>query len=84
MLTKVAMHASDYDAKLIPSPILTELTREMHVLMDNAMCDILGWRKASGVWCSRQDALEGLERIASREAIGLTQPAGPRGTCTHK
>ena len=28
MLTKVPMHALDYDAKLISSPILTELTRE--------------------------------------------------------
>ena len=42
MLTMVAMHALDYDAKLISSPILTELTREMQVMLDNSMCDILG------------------------------------------
>ena len=42
MLTKVAMRALDYDAKLTSSPILTELTRETQMMLDNAMCDILG------------------------------------------
>ena len=60
MLTKVAMNALDYDAKLIPSPILTELTRETHVLMDNAMCAILGCELEEG----RKGALGGLERAA--------------------
>ena len=48
MLTTVAMRALDDDAKLIPTPILTELTREIHVLMDNAMCDILGCELEEG------------------------------------
>ena len=42
MLTKVVTHALDHDAKMISSPILTELTREMQMMLDNAMCDILG------------------------------------------
>ena len=41
-MTKAAMHALDCDAKLISSPILTELTRETQRMLDNAMCDILG------------------------------------------
>ena len=41
MLAKVAMHALDYDAKLISSPTLTELTRELQMMLDTAMCDIL-------------------------------------------
>ena len=44
MLTKVAMHALDCDAKLTSSPILTEFTKEMQMMLDNAMCDILGAR----------------------------------------
>ena len=36
------MRALDYDAKLISSPILTEFTRETQMMLDNAMCDILG------------------------------------------
>ena len=51
MLTKVAMHALDCDAKLISSPILTELTREMQMMLDNAMCDILGCEVEEGLQC---------------------------------
>ena len=37
------------------------------------------WRRVCGVWCSSQDASGGgLERVASRGAMGLTQP------CSHR
>ena len=42
MLAKVAMHALDYDAKLTPSLVLTEITEEMHVQLDEATDNILG------------------------------------------
>ena len=42
MLTKVAMHALDYDAKLIPSPVMERMTSDMQQMLDEATDEILG------------------------------------------
>ena len=42
MLTKVAMHALDYDAKLIPSPVMERMTSDMQQMLDQATDAILG------------------------------------------
>ena len=71
MLTKVAMHALDYDAKLIPSLVMERMTSDMQQMLDEATNKILG-------------ALEDSGRDACREGRGRMQPTGPRGTCMRR
>ena len=42
MLTKVAMRALDYDAKLIPSPVMERMTSDMQQMLEEATDVILG------------------------------------------
>ena len=52
-----------------------DATEEMHVLMGAAMCNILG--------CDLEESQRRLLQQSGR-ALGLTQPTGPRGTCSRR
>ena len=52
MLTKVAMHALDYDAKLIPSPVMERMGNdEATDVILGANLDPCSSQVASGAWC---------------------------------
>ena len=78
MLTKVAMHALDFDAKLIPSPVMERVASDTQQMLDEATDVILGCNLDT-------DQQRLVQQLGCFGGLGARRVStGPRGTCMRR